>query len=286
MAKWCVVVGFQKAGTASLHKDLQSCPGFFAPETKEFGWFNDDRINNRARRKRFDEAYATAPDDAIRVDVSTSYSQHETYPGVPSRLRSVCGDDVTLVASLRDPVQRLLSHHRHEASLGLLSADLEEALNADSRLISNGLYHQQLRPWVQEVGWNRIQIVDFAGYIGDRFSTMCRVARRCGAPVPKAPTGAMEEVHNETVGRLTPTGLIGRLILTETYVQAKQHIPKGLRDRVRNATATETTRLPEPDARLLSDLRREFSADCQLLASELNKLEIPAPEFLKHYLEQ
>jgi hypothetical protein len=81
-------------------------------------------------------------------EVSPSYF-HDS--AVPARVRAY-HPDVKILLTLRDPVQRALSNHRHEVRLGhIVGNDLsfEAGLANNPMYIEQGLYAKHLRHWLE-----------------------------------------------------------------------------------------------------------------------------------------
>lgn len=82
--------------------------------------------------------------------------------------------DIRLIVLFRDPVERAFSHHRmfqrfqeEGRNLGFEILDFEtDALNEMERIqngesgayLSPGMYIQQLKPWVEQFGWQQIRL--------------------------------------------------------------------------------------------------------------------------------
>jgi hypothetical protein len=121
-----LVLGAQKAGTTALYAYLRRHPQITGPSWKEVsyfdrhyargeGWYRGNFPNlARTRRKLVGEA-------------SPSYLFH---PLAPERVRTLV-PGVRLVALVRNPVDRALSHYHHEVALGRERLSFEEALDAE-----------------------------------------------------------------------------------------------------------------------------------------------------------
>lgn len=122
------LVGAQKAGTSALHRLLVRRAGLHGPLHKEFHYFS-----YRFYRETLSEYSAKYTEGVPRrifskppmgIDSSPSYMFH---PFVPQRIRSLI-PDARILFLLRDPVERAISHYRHNRRQGREIRGLEEAL--------------------------------------------------------------------------------------------------------------------------------------------------------------
>lgn len=138
-----IVIGAQKAGTTSLFQYLRAHPQIALPEDKERPFFSHDA----AYRRGFDEyvkalALSAAGPEIRRGTVTPQYmagavfaaegepsgpSEEPPERAVPARIaRTLPG--VRLIAILRDPVERAVSHHRMEQRRAREQRPLEQAI--------------------------------------------------------------------------------------------------------------------------------------------------------------
>lgn len=118
-----LVIGAQKAGTTSLFEYLKRHPELYLPPSKEAPFFSHDPIMARGWTQYLDTHFRRAGPSLKRGSATPSYmvggifqrsadradaSDEQT---VPRRIRSQI-PDVKLIAILRDPIARALSHHR------------------------------------------------------------------------------------------------------------------------------------------------------------------------------
>jgi hypothetical protein len=162
-----LIIGAQKAGTSSLFSYLMRHGGFLRPLLKDVYFFDQNYARGidwylsffpsigaqRARERRTGGAVVTG-------EAATHYLLH---PLSPARVR-VTFPDIRLVALLRDPAKRALSHFFHNRGFG--REPLESALQAfeqeESRLaasdpadesfarfsyLAHGRYAEQLTRW-------------------------------------------------------------------------------------------------------------------------------------------
>jgi hypothetical protein len=157
-----LVIGAQKCGTTSLFNYLSSHPQIARPIKKEIHFFDAGNCEE-------DDVYVSGGEAWYRTHFPRSCRLHErlTFEASPSylyvpiaaqRIREAL-PDVKLIALLRDPVERAISHYRHNRGkgrepLGFLEAILQETGRLEGsglrsrRMYSyrdRGLYAEQLR---------------------------------------------------------------------------------------------------------------------------------------------
>jgi hypothetical protein len=121
-----LVLGAQKAGTTALYAYLRRHPQITGPSWKEVSYF--DRHYARGEgwyRGNFPNLARTR--GKLVGEASPSYLFH---PLAPERVRTLV-PGVRLVALVRNPVDRALSHYHHEVALGRERLSFEEALDAE-----------------------------------------------------------------------------------------------------------------------------------------------------------
>lgn len=103
-----VVIGAQKSGTTSLFAHLAAHPEVAVPPEKEAPFFTGEAVDAGAWRWYLDDYFARADE---RRRWGTVTPQYMSRPGVAQRMAELM-PDCRLVALLRHPVARSLSHHQ------------------------------------------------------------------------------------------------------------------------------------------------------------------------------
>jgi hypothetical protein len=144
-----LIVGAQKSGTSSLFQYLRHHPELFIPVDKEVPYFSHDTavasipwrtyIERIARNVERDAPRETA-DPALKWGTATPHYMLGTSTGdpraengsdertVPLRIKERL-PDVRLIAILRDPVARAVSHHRMISARGQERRSFDEAID-------------------------------------------------------------------------------------------------------------------------------------------------------------
>lgn len=210
-----LVIGAMKAGTTSLYEDLKAQPGIFLPE-KELASLNAADVATTAGRTRYAKLFASAGDEQLRGEVSATYAKLPDSSGVVDRASQLLGDDFRVVYLVRDPIDRVVSHHHHEVSRGGTENSIDVAVKQRPHLLDYTRYATQLRPWVDLLGASRVRVVQFEEYVNDRSRVLNEICRFLG--IGFAAGGSHSElIHNASAGRPIATGRMGHVVRSSAY---------------------------------------------------------------------
>jgi hypothetical protein len=203
-----LIIGAQKAGTTALYSYLREHPAIAGPPWKEVSFFDRHfwrgdawyrgHFPNRLYLRRM---RARAEVEPIVGEASPSYVFH---PLAPQRVAALV-PDVRLIALVRNPVDRALSHYHHEVALGRERLSFEEALEQeDIRLegelermldaryfsrawwnftyLSRGRYAEQLERWLEMFPRERLLVVPSEDLLDRPGETYGQVLDFLGAP--------------------------------------------------------------------------------------------------------
>lgn len=118
-----VVIGAPKSGTTSLHKHLAHHPEVYLPREKEAPFFNKDRVYQRGWGPYARKYFGDAPAGRTWGKVTPQYMLDTS---VPARLAETF-PDARLVAILRHPVERAISHYKMSARRRMERRTFEDA---------------------------------------------------------------------------------------------------------------------------------------------------------------
>jgi len=195
-----LIIGAQKAGTTALYAYLRRHPAITGPSWKEVSYF--DRHYGRGEawyRGNFPNRVRAR--GKLVGEASPSYIFH---PLGPERVK-VLVPEARLVALVRNPVDRALSHYHHEVALGREPLRFEDALDAEEDRLrgeeerlaadpsyfsrawwshaykSRGRYAEQLERWLAVFPREQLLILPSEDLGGEPERTHARVLDFLGA---------------------------------------------------------------------------------------------------------
>jgi hypothetical protein len=174
-----LIIGAQRSGTTSLFNYLAQHPDVRVPLGKEIHYFDLHYARGLAwYRGRFPYARRLRG-GALTLDASPYYLLH---PLAPERAAGLL-PEVKLIALLRNPIERAVSHYQHEVRGGRESLSLPDALDAEAERTAGeeervarepgyysfahhrhtyqrrGLYLDQLQRWQRHYDRSRLLIM-------------------------------------------------------------------------------------------------------------------------------
>jgi hypothetical protein len=186
-----IVIGAERAGTRWLRNNLAAHPGIHLPWPTN-PYFAERSAGGGLRGHLLQ--FAGAGDAPVIGEVAPNYLQASNHPRhVASRIAAAL-DDVRLVAIVRQPVDRLVSAHRHHVIHGRISpkATLFDLVCRGHRdvatfdLVGGGRYAANLYPFRRRFG-DRLLIVFTDDIRDDPAKVYDQVLRHIGAPTDFVP---------------------------------------------------------------------------------------------------
>ena len=191
-----------KSSTTSLFRWLDEHPGTALPPEKEPAYFVADR--DPRERRTYRRLLAT-PEGQLTGEASVAYTRWPDR-GAAQRI-AVDAPAARLVYVLRDPIERLISHHRHEVQRGRERRPLEDAVEQDPTYVETSRYGAILESWLDAVPARQVLVVDFEKLTGESHDEWHRVLDFLGLDrIDRPPAG-----HNLSVEKAPFTRLGGRL---------------------------------------------------------------------------
>ncbi len=203
-----LIIGAQKAGTTALYAYLREHPAVAGPPWKEVSFFDRHFWRGAAwYRGHFPNTLylrrirSRAGVEPLVGEASPSYLFH---PFAPARAAALL-PEVRLIALVRNPIDRALSHYHHEVALGREPLSFEQALEQeDARMeselerlrdpryfshawwnftyLSRGRYAEQLERWLELVPRERLLILPSEELLERPSETYKHVLDFLGAP--------------------------------------------------------------------------------------------------------
>jgi hypothetical protein len=138
-----------KAGTSSIYYNLREVEGVGLSRAKEPNFFL-----HPGRPDQLAEYEKSFGEGNIKVDVSPSYSKRLHYPDTARRIFEY-NPEARIIYLLRDPVERIVSHLRHDLFRSRFRRSrLDEHLKANPDYIETSKYYYQAEPYLELFGSN------------------------------------------------------------------------------------------------------------------------------------
>lgn len=191
-----IVVGPQRTASSWLHLMLQQHPDISLPVQVKETMFWDKRYH---KGKDWYEAFFCGGSGKRRGEVAPTL-----FPSKLARERLCQANrDTRIIILLRDPIERAVSHYRHERALGLQRGTLREAVQRDPRILEASRYSKYLPGWVTDFGRDRVFLVrqrtieekpwevleQLCGFLGidEKFQFQVKEAKPSGASCARSP---------------------------------------------------------------------------------------------------
>jgi len=147
-----LVLGAPRCATTWLYRCLAKHPDVYVPDRKELEFFGTHFFSCGLRW--YGEHFDSWAGEAVGGDVSVGYFHR---PVVPEQIREVYGEKAPrMIAILREPVERTVSHYYHRLYAGDMLPPIEKAIETwsfRSRCIEIGHYvraYRRYRKWFSQ----------------------------------------------------------------------------------------------------------------------------------------
>lgn len=177
-----IVIGAMKSGTTSLFRYLGMHPEIGLARRKELDFFVGERNYGRGELWYSQQFPA---DTRWRCEASPNYTKFPLFQGVPERMRAHV-PRAHLLYVVRDPVDRLRSHYRHNVLRGRETARLADVVaDPDKHYAATSCYAEQLAPFSGSWRGDHIHLIDAVSLRTEPVSTVNEVLASIGiAPLP------------------------------------------------------------------------------------------------------
>lgn len=183
-----LVIGGMKCATTTLHQDLSQHPQIECG-TKELNALTASQLKASAEsaidvaRAVYQRNYKSATEGQMLGDISTSYTMLPTHPGIPELALELAGKHLKIIYVVREPIERIVSHHRYMASYvgeGRMGEDINVAVMTHPELLDYSRYALQIKPWIETFGLENICIIRFEDYVAQRAKVIARLCSFLG----------------------------------------------------------------------------------------------------------
>jgi len=269
-----LIIGAMKSATTTLFRDLGLNPAIFVPEDKEPNALASDHVLTDEGRTAYAALFRRAAEGQLCGEASTSYTKHPEYGDVPGRALRVLGNEVKLIYLVRDPVDRVISHHHHDYAYGRASRDIDAHVRTEPRYLNVSRYMWQLDAWLQRFDRDQIHVLRFEDFVIDRRASVDSVSRFLGV----APAGHLVDVtknFNPSDNRRAALGRWQSVARSGLYRRVvRPWLPWQIRERVRHVLLPRgAERPPAPSEATVRWLVDELSDDVRALSTFLGRSE-------------
>ncbi|MDP8928401.1 MAG: sulfotransferase [Actinomycetota bacterium] len=257
-----IIIGAMKAGTSSLASYLASHPDVFVTNPKEPDFFIAGGNWERGL-DWYTQLFTEAKEGALLGEASTSYTKHPIFTGAPALMHATV-PEARLIYLLRDPIDRVVSHYRHQLLRGRETRPLSTALDQDEQYLALSRYGAQLERYLDHFDRAQLLVLYSEDLHDRREETVRRALVHIGAVPDRAPQDFDWMAHTTAQARAASPPL-ARLQGTSLYRALTRVIPAKSKARARRWTQRQIfdfdPKLWELDEKTISRLRRELASD-------------------------
>jgi hypothetical protein len=177
------LIGAQKGGSTNLASHLEQSPQIAYFGRKEPNIFSlGSEAKCRAKLNSIDIAEDAPP---LLLDGSPDYSRAPYIDRVPEMIAQIIGKQAPkFIYSLRDPVERTISHYFWSREKFGETYSFEEAIERDARYIDASRYDMQIDRYLEVFDIDQFYFVKFENYIADPLAHLPPLLEWAGATMP------------------------------------------------------------------------------------------------------
>jgi hypothetical protein len=166
-----LIIGAQKCGTTWLHQHLCQHPDIFMPAEKELEFFSYQGHLADPGFAAYLQHFSKAGQAHAVGEATASYfwtntgSEWGGLPAgfqdeIPKTVQQYLGNELKLIVTLRNPVDRVVSAYLHYLAMGEITPDskLEETMSYGG-IVDMGFYARHLRNWLEYYPLEQIKVL-------------------------------------------------------------------------------------------------------------------------------
>ena len=254
-----IIIGAMKSATSTLHNQLSAQPGIFMSTPKEPNFFSDDEIYNQGLNW-YTALFSDADTEQICGESSTHYTKLPDYPETIQRLKAAIPMP-KLIYVMRHPIDRLVSHYMHQWSEGVISCDINQAIDRYPELVDYSCYGMQISAYFEAFGSKSVLPLFFEDLKANKNKSLNRVGEFIGLTEPLI---WVDDLAQDNVSSQRIRRFYGYELLINSKPMAwlrKALIPQRVRDRVKQQLSMQ--RRPEISSAQLARITEIFDRDLQ-----------------------
>ncbi|WP_300064340.1 sulfotransferase [uncultured Roseobacter sp.] len=173
------IIGTQKGGSTSLHRHMSGHPDIGVFREKEINLF----LEGVDIAKRLEELGPPRGGTEYLLDGSINYCRYPRHGGVPGRIVEHVGRETPrFIYTLRNPVDRLISHYFWNSERYGEHRDLMTAAETDDVYVATGQYDLQMAQYLEHFTLSQFCFVRFEAFRADPQAEVNRVLDWLGLP--------------------------------------------------------------------------------------------------------
>jgi hypothetical protein len=268
-----VGIGAQKCASTWLHQILAEHPQVAVPQIKEVDFFTYRYDHGY---QWYERCFSAGQDARARGEISPSYFSDSAAPARLARYLP----EAKILLSLRDPVERALSNHRHEVRVGHLTGpdfSFESGLQNNPMYVEQGLYATHLRNWLRHFPRESILVILMDDIDADPLAVCRRTFRFLGVDEGYVPTGLTDRYNPSFATRWSALGAVKDAVYGATRGPGLRWLwdaaaRVGLRSMYRGINNVPSSAvIPPPAAQTLQSLRERFSPEVRELETMIDR---------------
>ena len=212
-----ILIGAMKSGTTSLFEYLKTHPEFVPPSRrKEPNFFSINSIYNMGPEWYEDLFSREENGGSVAFEASGTYTKRHLFPFAAERIYNLL-PEAQLVYLVRDPLERIVSHYRHQmGSRGRWeNRPFSLAIRESRDYIDTSRYAWQLDPYLERFSRDQICVVTTERLKTEPSSVLAEIASFAGVD-DAFDRNALDAQHHKTDNR-------GRVTRAEKWLF--EHVP-------------------------------------------------------------
>lgn len=264
-------VGAQKSGTSWAYACLYEHPEICAP-IKEIHFFSRPRFEEG--KEWYESHFKNCDSKKLKGEFSTSYLYSKE---APERIKAMY-PEVKLIAILRHPVKRAISHYGNAIKSGEIDENItfDKFSASDSSVLEQGLYSQQLSRYYKLFPRDQVLVLIYEDIRKDSQAFMGQIYRFLGVSDTFVPSMLHSEIN---VARTPKSVMIDKImhkvaegLRTIGFDRVVHTIRKsGLPDLVRAGNTKESKKVEIDTKTLESYFSDDVKKLSELLGRDLNQ---------------
>lgn len=196
-----VIIGAMKSATSTLFHWLSQQPEVFMASPKETNFFARDWDRGL---DWYRSCFEGAEPGQLLGEASVMYTSPEYAEASAERMKSVL-PDARLIYVIREPVERIRSHYRHEVQRHREARSLLDAIaEPDNPYLGNSMYFVRLEPYISRFPRDHLLVVRFEDVVRQPWAGWKDTLALLDLPSRSAPGTA----HNVTAENAQWTGAL------------------------------------------------------------------------------